>query len=221
METLVEIPKVAESTRGTIKSLQALPFGQRMIRAGFKEVTDDNLMDRLGCTAANAGNKEKARLKAVSKANAANRILNKLRQGKRRWYQKPLGSDYVVKYINEWDDMDDEWEEYFTIKNNKGDLKRKRWSSCVRFAFRWDEWEVDFTKLEDYCEDKIPARCLKNVQKAKELGVKHLWVAHPTEKTPDPIIIATKGMEKHYDYYGDDTGTTTPTSPYYEVDMWE
>lgn len=214
---MVAIPQKSEVVSDRIELLKSLPFGQRMIRAGFKSVSYKDLMDRLGCTAVNERNENKAKRRAQYIAFVANKAqeekrLKSLFKIKRKPY----------KVFHNYDLDDGEW--FYSVGKKYNYLwdytesipeskNKKRFYGYISYI----EYEIEFITLEDYSEDKIPARCLRNVKLAKNLGAEYLWVAKPQLSIPDPIIIATRENV----FEEDDDENNMLRGPYYEIDMWE
>ncbi len=208
METLVKIPKTVKSTRDTIQALRKLPFGQRMIRAGFKVITYDNLMDRMGCTAIN----KEIDKKAENKTKRIQRFLN-YKLSKKHPITRWFAGGYYRRSAWWNGEAEDGEPPYYWAVYQKNELTDILMSDCPprRRCVHCEEWGIGFFGLSEYSEGKIPARCLRSVQKAIALGVKHLWVAKPEKlDIKDPVILATEKTDEG-----------EADAPYYEIDMWE
>lgn len=72
--------------------------------------------------------------------------------------------------------------------------------------------KIAMEPIDLYIEKEIPARCLQEVARAKELGADNFWVVFPTFESLDPIIIAklgNKNVGRNYIYithWGPETG---------------
>ena len=213
MDTMMQLDQVKVVSNERIEMLRELPFGQRMLRCGFKLLRYDVLMNRFGCNVVNRRNEVRANRKARLLAC----IANKKSRPTKRFFGLVTVPAKIYKVIYMMDD-DDELvycvgtkREYNCIYDHVA-VNRVDYTRTGRYIpyFFWETWGVEFAPLEDYAEKKIPNRCIKKVSIAKSVGVKHLFVAHPTQRVPDPIIVCSRTIEDG-----------KPEEPYYEIDMWE
>ena len=184
--------------------LKSLPFGQRMLRAGFKMVKRKDLEDRLGVTCYNKKQKDRSRQKAQRICD----LLNKKR--KENIFVRTIWRDRKNKYFThkEYGENGIYYEVGYKGYCYPLCYSRKRRRGEKYYYYKTNLIEIKFEALGKYIGDIIPDRCIESIKEARKLGCKHFHVVTTQEKVyDDPIIIATEKQKLE--------------EPYFEIDMWE
>jgi hypothetical protein len=157
-----EEEKVLDSVLSNIGCDVKLPLGQACLAAGFKPITNTQIMERFAC----------GKITEREKKNAYARLLARHPGGERQIVDCGSHYDYVQK--TRWLDI--------LTGNYRSNVDWEYWPIC----------QIQTQSLKTYVNEKIPDECLLLVKKAQEIGVSEFSVCYPVLKSSalnDPIII--------------------------------
>ena len=149
----------------TIRLLEEdIPLGQRILSAGYKVITKEQLEERFCCDKITEGERQKA----VALLEEKIKIYRNS-----HWWRKRAHITFKDRY------------DYIFISNGWETFKTsEHYLTC----------QLEDRPLDDYVADKIPDRCLIQVKKARSLGIIYFNVVYPVLKKrqlKDPIIVGS------------------------------
>jgi hypothetical protein len=156
--------EIEEMTKVDNDNFDKLPTGQKLARSGFKEITYNQLEDRL-------------LIKKLNKIEK-NKVISKIKE------ENPIA---II------DDEEDNRFQVFYYKSELHRLLSITGLYNAVAVHVDNQVVVKLDKLDFYMKDTIPDRCLKSVEKAKSLGLTNFVVAYPAIEDmtlKDPIILS-------------------------------
>jgi len=211
-----------KANESKIEELKEIPTGQAMLRAGFKLVTPMDLYKRFCCgQIEDRANKKR---KEADEKETAEKAKDSDLDESTKLIQPQLGPLTVTASIMKeenlrrlsgtgimgWFGRETKRQRQISTKQMEGQRQvlggvMSFGSELIMSANRF-RCIVNYIKLDNYVDDKIPDRCYENVKLARSLGATDFEVAFPVlEEVPqlDPVIVTRIGDRM------------------FEIDMWE
>jgi hypothetical protein len=141
-----------------------LPLGQRLLKAGYKVITMEQLEKRFCCDKITGIEIEKAKEKIAQN-------VKKFRQS-HWWRRKALKKIVVATRYNI--------------------IEAKNWDGSCKFQEKYKNCILETKPIDDFVANVIPERCLISLKKARQIGMSHFNVIYPVmdrSRLKDPVIV--------------------------------